>query len=296
MKRALIRLTIFAFVIFIVDLLSAIPFNYLKNHAKDGTTRRAIYICNNVKADVIIMGSSRARHHYDPKLIEDSLHLSCYNMGLDGNGIILMYGRYKMLTKRYAPKIIIYDVHQLFDIFEGDNTRYLSYLRPFYNIGNGVDSIILNVDKNERYKHHSNLYANNSKLFELLDDNYSNLKNNIYEGYLPIKDTMKYEPAPNEEPKIYKVDNLKLYYLEKLIRDCKDKTKIYFFESPRYSSKENNIFKPIRDLCRKYNVPFYDHYSDKEFVSNRNLFYDSGHLNRAGSILYTDRVIEEIKR
>jgi mannose/fructose-specific phosphotransferase system component IIA len=43
MKRALIRLTIFAFVIFIVDLLSAVPFNYLKNHAKDGR-RDVLYI------------------------------------------------------------------------------------------------------------------------------------------------------------------------------------------------------------------------------------------------------------
>jgi hypothetical protein len=296
MSRALIKITIFAIILIVVDSLSFFPFNYLKERAKDGTIKRSYYICNNLNADVIIMGSSRARHHYDPKILEDSFHMSCYNAGLDGNGIISMYGRYKMLTKRYTPRLIIYDVHQQFDLYEGDNTKYLSYLRDFYNVGNGVDSLILSVDPNERYKHYSNLYLNNSKLFELISDNSSAANGNIYNGYLPIKDTMKYKPICSEKSIRYKTDTLKLYYFEKLMKDCKGKTKLVFVESPRYISGDDAVFQPIKKLCVKYRIPFYDHYLDKKITSNKALFYDSGHLNRAGSILYTKEVASEIKK
>lgn len=30
-------------------------------------------------ADLVVLGSSRARNHYNPDVMEDSLHMSCYN-------------------------------------------------------------------------------------------------------------------------------------------------------------------------------------------------------------------------
>jgi hypothetical protein len=106
---------------------------------------------------------------------------------------------------------------------------------------------------------------------------------------------MNYEPKRSYEPIHYKADRLKLFYLEKLMQDCRGKTTLIFFESPRYASVENNIFEPVKRLCKKYDIPFYDHYSDTFFIHNKNLFQDSGHMNRMGSVLYTKSIIKEIK-
>lgn len=35
-------------------------------------------------ADLIVLGSSRARNHYNPEILEDSLGISCYNAGRSG--------------------------------------------------------------------------------------------------------------------------------------------------------------------------------------------------------------------
>ena len=39
------------------------------------------------KADVLILGSSRARHTFQPKMIADSTGLTAYNAGYDGHGM-----------------------------------------------------------------------------------------------------------------------------------------------------------------------------------------------------------------
>lgn len=56
---------------------------------------RCEYIANKATDDIIILGSSSATHHYVLQIIEDSLGLSCYNCGEEGNGVVLAYGRLK---------------------------------------------------------------------------------------------------------------------------------------------------------------------------------------------------------
>lgn len=77
------------------------------------------------------MGSSRASHHYVPEIISEKLGMSCFNAGQDGNGIILQYGRWKMLSERYTPKLIIYDINPGFDMVVNDNMTYVDRLKPF---------------------------------------------------------------------------------------------------------------------------------------------------------------------
>ena len=64
--------------------------DYMYFHAKGSSIREMNDVCLDNQYDVLIMGSSRAHHHYVPEIISDSLGLSCYNTGKDGNGIILV--------------------------------------------------------------------------------------------------------------------------------------------------------------------------------------------------------------
>lgn len=140
MKKFVGKVLLFLVGLVVLDFLVGMGGKYLVSHAKGGDTGLSNYICRQMKDECIIFGSSRGMHHYDPNIISDSLGMSCWNCSLDGNGIILMYGRYKMLSARYTPKVLIYDVCTSFDLIAGDNHTYLGGLRYYYDEPS-VDSI-----------------------------------------------------------------------------------------------------------------------------------------------------------
>lgn len=133
MKRFIAKVLFFFSLVVLMDITFGFVFSALRAYAKGGSTENCEYIDNRSTDDIIILGSSRATHHYVPQIIEDSLGVSCYNCGEEGNGIVLAYGRYKMLTGRYKSRLIIYEVTPGYDYGTNEpNTKYLGYLRPYY--------------------------------------------------------------------------------------------------------------------------------------------------------------------
>ena len=75
-----------------------------------------------VNSDILIYGSSRAWKHISPKIFIDSLHISAYNLGIDGSNFSLQYFRHCMLLKyNRKPKIIIASL----DMFTLENKKEL---------------------------------------------------------------------------------------------------------------------------------------------------------------------------
>ena len=90
MKRFFVRLFLFLAAIVLLDQLFGFAMASILKNTEKGDWGRNNYIFNDVKSDVVILGSSRAIHHYDPKIFSDTLGMSCYNCGEDGMGIFLM--------------------------------------------------------------------------------------------------------------------------------------------------------------------------------------------------------------
>ena len=249
-----------------------------------------------MKDECIIFGSSRGMHHYDPNIISDSLGMSCWNCSMDGNGIVLMYGRYKMLSSRYTPKVLVYDVFSGYDLIAGDNNTYLGRLRYYYDEPS-VDSIFWSVDEKERFKMMSYCYRYNSQWLQLISDNIHPLQSDD-KGYKPVDSKMAYVPNKNEDKKeFYQYDSLKLYYLKKLARDCKaNGTKLVFAISPRYDTHKDDIYRPLKMICKEYQIPLINHYCDDDFVNNMDYFYDSVHMNRTGATKYTQKFVGELEK
>ena len=148
MKKFLINIAIFFAIIAVVDFSLGKVFHYLQARA-GGRTGAEYYVCEKATEDVIIMGSSRASHHYVPEIISENLGMSCFNAGQDGNGIILQYGRWKMMSERYTPKLLIYDITSAFDLAVNDNMTYVDRLKPFCSNANvrGFVSLIFPMER-----------------------------------------------------------------------------------------------------------------------------------------------------
>ena len=296
MKKFLAYILLFFFIVAVIDCGFGLTCRYLNSHGKGGDTRDRYYIAKQCSEDILMMGSSRMHHHYVPEIVEDSLHMSAYNCGVDGNGIILSYGYLLMITERYKPQMIIYDISG-FDMYQDDNKRYVDLLKQYYKEP-GIIDILTSIDKKERIRLLSSLYRYNSQFFSLLKD-YFNSSSSGQKGYAPIKKEIQEPPAD-----IYVNDNnfvpdsLKLSYVRKFIEKCKEEgIRLIFCSSPFYGKTQESTYNdPIKDICSESNIPFLDFSEDEEINGDFRYFSDAVHLNERGSILFTRKLVSALKK
>ncbi len=292
MKKYFRNIAIFIVVIIVVDFCFGLACDYLNSHAKGGGVGKRYYIAKESNEQIMLFGSSRMSHHYIPQMIEDSLGMTCYNAGEDGNGIILSYGFLKMMLKRYTPDFIIYDISG-FDLYQDDNMKYISLLKPFCEDEDVID-IITSVDSKEKYKLVSNLYRYNSLWIRMLGANLRPSHNK--KGYLPIKGEMNYDPEINLDSNEV-IDPLKLAYLKAFIKDCKENDiKLFFAVSPRYKGELfGEIYPELRSLCAEYDIPFWNYFDDTLISNNKQFFKDQTHMNEVGARVYTDMIVKKLQ-
>lgn len=279
---------------FIVDRGVGLGMKYMQEHAKGGYIGHHNKIINS-NEDILIFGSSRAIHHYNPQIIKDSLGMSCYNCGQDGNGIILFYGWWQLMKDRHVPKIVIYDVNPGFDLFVGENNqKYLGWLRSEYE-DKDIKQIFEEVDFTEKYKMQSMMYRYNSKFLQYVVDYVHPIFKIKSDGFLPLKgemDEMKIKKKRNES-KHQKVDSLKLELIEKLVIDIKKyNAQVIFVTSPVWYGKEDSQFVALEDICKKWEVPFYNYSNSPKYVRNNHYFKDGSHLNSRGADEFTRDLME----
>ena len=294
MKKFVFRVLVFFFSIIVLDVLFGYACQYMNNHSKGGGVKSRYYVCKESHEKVLVFGSSRAKHHYVPDIIEDSLGLSCYNTGEDGNGIIFCYGVLKMITQRYKPRLIIYDV-SFFDIYKDDNMKYVDLLKPYYYEA-GIDSIFWSVNPKTQLMMHSSLYRFNTTCLRIIGDFFHPVSITP-KGYLPLTKVMDYEPQEDNVQEQREIDCLKLQYFERFIQCASENNiRIVFCVSPLYrSSKMESSYQPIRNICKKYGLPFIFNASVPEISTEKEYFYDRTHMNDRGARLFTQIFLKEMK-
>lgn len=294
MKRFLIYIIVFFCIVASIDIVFGVICDYLNTHAKGGDTATHYEATEVQREPVLILGSSRANHHYDPKVFEDSLGLGVYNCGVDGNGILFQYGRLKMITERYSPNVIIYDAIPNFDIMPDDNAKYLNWLRRWHG-KHDIDSLINDISKLEVVKLHSSLYKYNGNFIQMLSDNLHPLQEVSYNGYKPLQGNMKYNPKEDEQ-KVAEWQPVKLKYFKKMIELCKDNDiKLIVAYSPMFGAKSSLEYEKLTRLCSDNDITILDHYSDTIFTNHREYFEDAFHLNDNGAKAYSATVAHELK-
>jgi len=275
-------------------------------NAKSGIIYRTNYAMNNTHQDVLIFGTSRANHHYNTKILEDSLSLSVYNTGRDGHMIFYQTALLRATLKRYKPKQIILDFPGTFEFRQKDYDR-LSTLLPYYDSNPEIRDLLLLKTKSESLKVSlSKLYRFNSKIITIISssrefDNNGMHEKESYSGYVPLHGEFT---NPKElvhlKPNLlhtFKADQNKVDAFREFIDLCKkNDIPLIIINSPLFFKNPNDqSIKIVKEICLEEDIEFLDFSTDKAFFGNKKLFKDRDHLNSIGAQYFTNKVLAHFK-
>lgn len=297
MKRYITNIVIFFVVVFTIDIVVGYCGDYMLSKATRGNTNRNNNLARVDQHDVLILGSSRARYHYDAAFLSDTLNLDVYNGGYEGRGVITAYGFLSMILERYSPQLILFDLNPDFDILvhapDMNDKRYIEVLKPYWR-DKTVGSIICDVSKEDWYKCHFGMLRYNTTILQMIVDlkgaNYeknkgSVLLNGVYDWDSEIT---KVEPQ---------IDSLKLIYIDKFLQLAKDKhIPIMVVASPKYGQTSSDMLHPVTDICEEKEIPFFDYWASEPFMSHKEWFNDPLHLNHKGTMIFNRLLVDDIKK
>ncbi len=296
MKRFLLTLIGALAVVFVMDRAVGFMLKTGYEHTRYGAIGRKNEIVNRVKSDIIILGSSRALHHYVPQVISDSTGLSCYNCGQGGQGIIYHYALLRAMTERYMPKMIVYELTYAYDVETSDNSRFLGEIRTLNHRG-CADSILYRLGNMEKLKMMSHIYPYNSLAFHMIGDQWQKKNLTAQYGYIPKFGRLNSAyTKPKESSKASTVDSVKLSFLKKFISEFAPQTKLVVFVSPEYGIKAGyRNYSIVQQLCQEHDVAFVNRNSDPDISHNPSLFIDNVHLNDEGATRYTRSICRVLR-
>lgn len=302
MKFFLKKLCMFMLLLFVADFAVGKVFDVFRIHAKGGSTYQNEYIANKCITDILILGSSRASHHYDPSVISGGLGFSCYNAGKDGCGMILDYARFAMIAERRYPKVVICDIAPNFDyiVEKGkDYTKYIGQLKPYYEkevVREVMDGA--STAENNIFLRLSHVYRYNSRIMPLIVDSLVSRGNTKPDGYLPLFGVMETESSSKNNGKKddYQIDSVKFFFFEKLVQECKKNgVTLIFAVSPIYRGELSESYRPAMELAQKYNIPFWNCINVEGISDDNKLFQDMTHMNKDGAKVYSEMIAMKLK-
>ena len=302
MKRFLIKVVFFFFLMALLDVCFGFICDYLREHARGGDIKRFNDLFLKDRHEVLVFGSSRARHHYASNVLEKNLKVECYNAGYGGHGVILAYPLLESILERYKPQLIVFDITKESDflVFANDNgnTRYISILKPWCRIP-VVSEVIKSVSFTDfLLARYSSMFRYNSQFIYLLGDNILSRKVDD-KGFAPLYGTVDmriYKKSSRTEKSNH--DQIKIYWLKRFAKLKEEKKlNMVWVISPIFEANSSDYkeYEFVREIAKSHDIPFFDYYLDSSFVEHSELFTDSVHLNETGALLFTERFAKDLK-
>lgn len=298
-KKIAIRTLGFCVLLIVADWAVGTWSEMMYHKSKYGIFRRQIYCLTESQDELLILGSSRAAHHYVPQILEDSLGMSCYNAGSDGMCIYYHYGILASRIQRGCPpKMVILEVIGMdAEVSHGATFSIdaaLDRYAPHYGEFAEIDSMFAINGWKEKVKLLSKTYKYNSKLVQTIKCNYVPWPED--RGYEALNGVMKISDgeqaadvlAPSsEEPN---VEEGKLVYLQKFIDKCKNNNiELVMCYSPYFGRTIPTSIHIIEKIAKENNVPFLNYGDDIRFQKSE-YFQDASHLNNAGAKEYSKEI------
>ena len=268
--------------------------------SNQGDTGKTYFALNEVNTPVVIVGSSRAAHHFVTQMVEDSLGMPAYNVGRDGCFFSYNCCVINSILDRYSPSLIIWETSK--DDLFGGGSDPLENLYPYYHKNRWVTATIKSeLPWTERVRLSSKVYRYNSVIHRVVMRymGRASFVDGTEKGYLPLPPKRLLEPlelsSESWEPE--EVDEAKVERFRSILCRAQDKgVKMIVVDSPKFIESSGPCASAdiMRRLCEEYKMKFFDNTQMRYFLERPELFNDATHLNDDGAKAYTEMFLEEI--
>lgn len=297
MKKLLTSILFVAVGLFAVDRFGGMIMWWVNQHTHDVSGPKIKYLVNDVREDVLLMGTSRCNCHYVPSILSDSLGLSVYNGGIDASDNI--YAHYLMLNHILAihkPKVICLEVMSSDFNEQADPFNTVTFFAPYFGINEGADSIFRIAGKYWKYRI-SHLYRYNAKAASNLAGLAINRHEGGDNGYIPFPQPAHYPNYLEHSDTPESVDSLKLKYVQKFINLChENEIKLVFMVSPMYTKINDDYYDVLKTIATLNEIPFLDYHKEGLYHDHPEYFKDPFHLWDRGARLYSSVFASDLKR
>ena len=135
MKKFILRILLFC--------LLPLPLLYVGAHLVDKGLKKSHYFYyaewndlfdGKINADLLVFGTSRAWVQFAPAILDSSLHLNSYNLGMDGAPFDIQYERFKIyLRHNKKPKYILQEVGYNATFIPPGGLPHFEQFLPYYD-------------------------------------------------------------------------------------------------------------------------------------------------------------------
>jgi hypothetical protein len=305
MKSTFISIFIFLVILFSFDKIigGILEFGFYKQLT--GPNYQIIESITTNRADLVVLGNSRAQHHYNPKIFQQKTGLTFTNSGINGGyGIYLPAFQLEEMSNNYLPKAILIEIDpNALGYWKGNYDR-LSVLMPFIDRYPKLSEYVGLRDNFLKLKLFSKSYKYNSLIYNELIYNLFSSKFNHVKSFIPNYKCMTKRDSIAGVNKIRNMSsptmdiNMELIF-KKLINMAKSKNiKLIFVNSPIYNNTLNYNYsfagKKAIQIMNDNNISFWDYSNDTSFFNKYYLFSDRLHLNNKGAELYSNIIADRL--
>lgn len=295
MKKFIKKCVVYFIIWYIPSLLIDFAFSKMVQPSGDLYSWNDIY-SNNVNADLIIFGSSRTHFGFNSKIIEDSLNIKVYNLGLINSRIQIDYLRLleHLRICTYKPKYVTLEIDYFtFETINSINRHWQVFPYLLYNYN--MFQCTYGMDGFKKGYYFCPLARYWGNIVDIIKNCNEDLVKNYYKGYCPVY--VKFNPQWTPEEDTIKmtatIDQNKLVFLSKFIKTCKDNNiKLNFVYAPEFYIVSNlvtnrdSIADMIKQIAQQNNIPYAD-MSHPTFNKDTSYFFDMRHVNWRGADKFT---------
>jgi hypothetical protein len=304
------RLYIFfgmAALIVIIDIALGAGFGWFYRKTRTGEAGGFINDALSRHAQVLLLGSSRMRHHAMPAVLNQNLSLSAYNAGMDGQDFLYAMMLFDLWQRSNSPpKAIVLNIDP--DSFQknDDELQRAGVFSFYYEDSSLVRQILNQRSRFERLKFLSRAYRANGKVLAIFKNLFCNPAPD-FDGFEPLSGSLSLQTvaAPCETiPTSNEFWSLKVECFKRVADYCtKHGTRLVLVQSPRYREDLHAHAAWVNVLTQ-----FLASYPDVEFVDLSNcahpdvfrdkpeLFKDGSHLNAHGAEIFSTMLAAALQR
>ncbi|GAA4462586.1 hypothetical protein GCM10023093_09470 [Nemorincola caseinilytica] len=310
MKRFVYRLVLFC----VLPMVALIPLAYMVDAGLQ-RSRSFLYaewndlFAGRIQADMLFMGSSRSWVHFSPQIMDSALGVNTYNLGLDGTPLDLQFERLKIyLRYNKMPKYIVQEVGLNTAMSRSKELPHYEQFLPYLAdtaMWRIYSSMYPGVSVADRffplYKYNNQLPLIKEGIMSYLGRGVKAVKYKGYEGRLLTWDNAFDEMVrQNPNGMSLAIEPEAIALLNEYVQFCKDNgvrlILVYspcYYEATAFIKNMDQVMGVLRDMSVKYEVPLLDH-THTYIDSNKAYFYNSQHLNKQGSELFSRMLAQQI--